>query len=303
MRGIILAGGAGTRLYPMTQIVCKQLQPIYDKPMIFYPLSMLMLADIREILIISTPKDTPVFEQLLGDGSSLGLRLSYVVQDRPSGLPDAFILGRDFIGKDDVTLILGDNLFYGDSHFLREAVVRQKERLDSFRGRIFAYQVDNPKRYGVVEFDKQTGKVLSLEEKPDDPKSSYAIPGLYIFDGTVAERAANIRPSPRGETEIVELMKSYDRDGTLGVQTIGRGVTWLDTGTPESLLEASNLIATIEKRQGLKVACLHEIAIRRHFISPQKLVNEIELLPPSQYREYLQRVHAEIEEERAGGSL
>lgn len=294
MKGIILAGGAGTRLYPMTKIVSKQLQPLYDKPMIFYPLSLLMLAGIKDILILSTPKDTPFFEELLGPGDDFGITIQYKIQESPRGLAEAFILGEDFINGDDVCMILGDNLFHGDINFLKDAASCQTEKSDHFRARVFAYQVDDPRRYGVVEFDKTTGEVLSLEEKPKKPRSNYALPGIYIFDSSVSHRAKNLKPSDRGELEIVELMRSYLNDDLLGVQTIGRGVTWFDTGTPESLLEAGNMIAAIEKRQGLKVACLHEIAARMGFILPDQLQGCIDKIPNSPYKEYVARVFEEL---------
>jgi glucose-1-phosphate thymidylyltransferase len=226
MKGIILAGGSGTRLYPMTKIVSKQLQPIYDKPMIFYPLSMLMLSGIREIMIISTPKDIPLFEQLLGDGDEYGIKIFYKVQEAPRGLSEAFILGEEFINGDDVCMILGDNLFHGDINFFKDAVKKQQQRDDKFRGRVFAYQVEDPRRYGVVEFDRKSGVVLSIEEKPEVPRSNYALPGLYIFDGTVAAKAKEQKPSNRGELEIVDLMKAYLQQDQLGVQMVGRGVTF-----------------------------------------------------------------------------
>jgi glucose-1-phosphate thymidylyltransferase len=297
MKGIILAGGSGTRLYPMTKIVSKQLQPIYDKPMIYYPLSILMLSGISEILIISTPRDIPHFQALLGDGDEYGMKLGYKVQEAPRGLSEAFILGEDFVGADDVCMILGDNLFHGDINFFKDAVQKQKDKTDRFRGRVFAYQVEDPRRYGVVEFDRKTDQVLSIEEKPEVPRSNYALPGLYIFDQTAARRAKNQRPSERGEIEIVDLMKSYLADDQLGVQVIGRGVSWFDTGTPESLLEAGNMIAAIEKRQGLKVACLHEIAARMGFVSLEKFAKVIECLPGSPYKNYLLKVYNELKEQ------
>lgn len=290
MKGIILAGGAGTRLYPMTQVLSKQLQPIYDKPMIYYPLSILMLVGIREILIISTERDTPHIENLLGDGSAYGVRIEYKVQDAPRGLAEAFILGEKFIGGDDVTMILGDNLFYGEINFLKNAVTAQTEAQDGMLARVFGYYVEDPHRYGVVEVDKKTGAVLSIEEKPKVPKSNYALPGIYIFDKSVASRARSQKPSKRGELEITDLMLSYHEQNKLGFQMIGRGVTWLDTGTPESLLEAGHLIMQVEKRQGLKVACLHEVAYRRGFIDKAHLQKEIEKLPSCPYREYIKRV-------------
>ncbi len=293
MKGIILAGGAGTRLYPMTQIISKQLLPIYDKPMIFYPLSLLMLAGISDVLIISTERDTPYIKNLLGDGSDFGVKLSYKVQAAPNGLAEAFILGEDFIGNDDVTLILGDNLFYGDISFFKDAVTLQKSRKTEFKARVFGYYVEDARRYGVVEFDKPTGKVFSIEEKPLEPKSNYAIPGLYIFDSRCVERAKNQKPSPRGELEIVDLMKTYLVDNELGVTTIGRGVNWLDTGTPDSLLDAGQLIATTQKRQGLMIGCIHEIGLRKGFVTAEKFEAVVKALPKGPYRSYLERVKDE----------
>ncbi len=280
----------------MTKIVSKQLQPIYDKPMIFYPLSMLMLSGIRDILIISTPKDIPLFEQLLGAGEDLGVNIKYKIQDAPRGLSEAFIIGEEFIAGDDVCMILGDNLFHGDLNFFKDAVKRQKAKEDRFRARVFAYQVEDPSRYGVVEFDRKNGTVLSIEEKPEVPRSNYALPGLYIFDQTAANRARGLKASPRGELEIVDLMKSYLAENQLGVQMVGRGVTWFDTGTPDSLLEASNMISAVEKHQGLKVACLHEIAARMEFINNEQLAKITESLPNSPYKNYLVRVYKELKE-------
>lgn len=296
MRGIILAGGAGTRLYPMTQVLSKQLQPVYDKPMIFYPLSILMLAGIRDILVISTERDTPHIEHLLGDGSAYGINLRYKVQSAPRGLAEAFVLGEDFIAQDNVAMILGDNLFHGDIGFFREAVMAQEKGVDGFKARVFAYYVDDPRRYGVVEIDRNNNKVLSIEEKPAQPKSNYALPGLYIFDGRVSEKARNQKPSPRGELEITDLMHSYLQEGTLGVEMIGRGVTWLDTGTPDSLLEAGQLIHSVEKRQGLKVACLNEISLRKGFVDRKKFLEEVEKIPSCPYKAYLTRVGEEFAE-------
>lgn len=296
MKGIILAGGSGTRLYPMTKIISKQLQPIYDKPMIFYPLSMLMLSGIKDILIISTPNDLPLFEQLLGSGDEFGITIKYKIQEAPRGLSEAFIIGEDFIANDHVCMILGDNLFHGDINFFKEAVKKQQQGSDHFRARVFAYHVEDPRRYGVVEFDRKTGVVLSIEEKPEVPKSNYALPGLYIFDRTVSEKAKNQKPSARGELEIVDLMKAYLKNNELGVQTVGRGATWFDTGTPDSLLEASNMISAVEKNQGLKVACLHEIAARMEFVSLEKLAQVTETLPNSPYKNYLIRVYNELKD-------
>ncbi|HEX7673012.1 MAG TPA: glucose-1-phosphate thymidylyltransferase RfbA [Bdellovibrio sp.] len=293
MKGIILAGGAGSRLYPMTRVMTKQLQSVYDKPMIYYPLSILMLGGIKDILLITTPDDQVLFKKLLGDGSQFGVKLSYVIQEKPNGLPEAFVLGEKFIGNDDVCLILGDNLFYGDLDFFRLAIKEQAEQKNGLSGRVFAYYVADPTAYGVVEFDKQTKKVKSIEEKPKQPKSNYAVPGLYLFDKTVSARAKSLKPSPRGETEIVDLILSYHNEGKLGVEMMYRGLAWLDTGTPRSLLDAASFIGAIEERQGLKVACLEEIAYRMKFITLdqlQKITNE---LPKCSYRSYLEKIISE----------
>lgn len=290
MKGIILAGGAGSRLYPMTKVITKQLQPIYDKPMIYYPLSLLMLGGIREILLITTSQDLPHFQNLLQDGKQLGIEITYEIQKEPKGLPEAFILGKNFIGNEDVTLILGDNLFHGDMDFYRQALAAQKIKEFGLDARIFAYSVSNPQEYGVVEFDKQTKKVLSIEEKPVTPKSNYSIPGLYLFDSSVSERAFMLKPSPRGELEITDLILSYHNDKKLGVEIIPRGVAWLDTGTPRTLLEASAYIGTIESRQGLKVACLEEIALRMGFIDKGLLRTQISLMPSGSYKAYIKKV-------------
>lgn len=287
MRGILLAGGSGTRLYPMTQVTSKQLLPVYDKPLIYYPLSLLMLAGIKEILIISTERDTPRIQDLLGDGGNFGLQLNYAVQESPRGLPEAFLIGEEFIGDQDVMMVLGDNIFHGNFEFLYEAIAEQKALKNGFSSRIFGYQVEEPNRYGVVEFDKNTHRVLSLEEKPDIPKSNFAIPGLYIFDNTVAERSKRLKPSKRMELEIVDLMKSYLADNLLCTKIIGRGVAWLDAGTPESLLEASQFIAAIDHRQGLKVSCLEEIAARQGFLSVTDLKTKLENMPKSSYKNYV----------------
>lgn len=289
MKGIILAGGSGTRLYPMTKVITKQLQPVYDKPMIYYPLSFLMLGGIKDILLITTPHDLPHFQELLGDGSQYGIKLSYKIQDKPNGLPQAFVLGENFINGEDVCLILGDNLFYGDIKFFKNALAAHKQKTDGISARVFAYSVADPRSYGVVEFDKKTKIVKSIEEKPADPKSNYAIPGLYIFDSKVASRSKSLKPSPRGETEIVDLILSYKQENALGVEIITRGVAWLDTGTPRSLLEASSYIGAIEERQGLKVACLEEVAYRMGFINQDGLKNCITNLPKSIYRTYLEK--------------
>jgi len=269
MKGIILAGGSATRLYPLSKAISKQIMPVYDKPMIYYPLSTLMLAGIREVLIISTPRDLPMFEELLGDGSRIGMRLSYKVQLIPNGLAQAFVLGAEFLQGEPGCLILGDNMFYGQGfrQMLREAVEQTEHQKGAC---IFGYEVTDPRAYGVVEFD-ENGKVLSLEEKPQQPKSNYAVPGLYFYDKTVCERAANLKPSARGEYEITDLNKLYLNEGSLQVKLFGRGFAWLDTGNCDSLLEAGNFIATIQNRQGFYVACIEEIAWRNGWISTDEL--------------------------------
>jgi len=285
-KGIILAGGAGSRLFPLTLVASKQLQPVYDKPMIYYPLATLMAAGIRDILLISTPHDTPRFEALLGNGARWGVSITYKVQPEPKGIAQAFLVGEDFIDSKPVALILGDNIFYGKMNLDRI--------LADFQGgaRIFGYQVQDPERYGVVEFDCG-GKVLSIEEKPKAPKSHYAVPGLYLYDNQVVATAKSIKPSPRGELEITDVNLAYLQRNELTVERLGRGIAWLDTGTHKSLLEASNFIETIESRQGLKIACLEEIALRRGFIDCEKMEQVIADTPNSSYREYLQRVFNE----------
>ncbi len=285
MKGIILAGGSGTRLYPLTKSISKQIMPVYDKPMIYYPLSILMLAGIQEILIISTPRDLPVFQDLFGDGSQLGLRMEYAVQEYPRGLADAFIIGADFIGNDSVALILGDNIFYGQSFskVLREVASMEKGAT------IFGYYVRDPREYGVVEFD-ENGKALSIEEKPEHPKSNYAVPGLYFYDNDVVEIAKNVKPSARGEIEITSINNEYLRRGELNVRTLGRGFAWLDTGNHDALLDASDFVAAFQKRQGLYISCIEEIAYKRGFITKAQLLKLAEPLMKTAYGQYLVEV-------------
>ena len=288
MKGIILAGGSGTRLYPITRGISKQLIPIYDKPMIYYPLSTLMLAGITDILVISTPEFTPLFEQLLGDGAEWGISLTYKVQEKPNGLAEAFILGVDFIGDDSVCLILGDNIYYGSG--LSKLVQEAAQKTDG--ATVFGYHVNDPERFGVVEFDSNM-KALSIEEKPEKPKSNYAVTGLYFYDNTVVEKAKNLKPSDRGELEITDINKLYLDEGKLDVKLMGRGYAWLDTGTHDSMMEAASFIATIQKRQNLKVACLEEIAYRMGYISKEKLVELAQPMKKNDYGQYLLRLAKE----------
>ena len=283
MKGIILAGGSGTRLYPLTKSISKQIMPIYDKPMIYYPLSVLMLANIKEILIISTERDLPVFKELLKDGSELGLKLEYKVQEKPNGLAEAFIIGEEFIGDDNVALILGDNIFYGSGFrgLVEEAAKLEKGAI------VFGYPVKDPRAYGVVEFD-ETGKAISLEEKPKNPKSNYAIPGLYFYDNTVVEKAKNVKPSARGEIEITTVNEMYLSEGKLNVKNLGRGVAWLDTGTHDALLEAANFVQTVQKRQGFYIACIEEIAYAKGWINKEQLLKLAEPMMKTEYGKYLE---------------
>ena len=286
MKGIILAGGSGSRLYPITKVYSKQLATIYDKPLIYYPLSLLMLGGVRDVLIISNDETIPLYQKLFGDGSHLGMKFEYVIQPEPKGIAQAFILGEKFIGSDMTCLILGDNIFYGNLEFFYKALQTKKGAT------IFGYQVTDPERYGIVEFDK-TGKVISIEEKPSKPKSHYAVPGLYIYDNRVVEISKNLKPSARGELEITDVNRAYLDLGELRVEKIGRGIAWLDTGTPEALLAASNFFGVIEDRQGLKVACIEEIAYYKGFISKEQFVKLVNAIPKSLYKEYLERILAE----------
>ncbi|MBO7356383.1 MAG: glucose-1-phosphate thymidylyltransferase RfbA [Lachnospiraceae bacterium] len=288
MKGIILAGGSGTRLYPLTKAISKQIMPVYDKPMIYYPLSTLMLAGIREVLIISTPRDLPVFEDLLGTGEQLGMNFSYAIQDQPRGLADAFIVGKDFIGNDPVALVLGDNIFYGQS--FSKVLRAVADRTSSEAGAtIFGYYVRDPREYGVVEFDAE-GKAISIEEKPAEPKSNYAVPGLYFYDNDVVNIAANVKPSARGEIEITSVNNEYLSRGNLHVETLGRGFAWLDTGNHDSLLDAADFVAAFQKRQGLYISCIEEIAYKRGFIDREQLLKLSEPLIKTAYGQYLREV-------------
>ena len=285
MKGIILAGGSGTRLYPLTKAISKQIMPVYDKPMIYYPLSTLMLADIREVLIISTPRDLPVFQELLGDGSQLGMEITYTVQEAPRGLAEAFILGEKFIGNDHVCLVLGDNIFYG--YGFSERLQRAASHQDG--ATIFGYHVSNPKDFGVVDFDSD-GNVLSIEEKPQNPKSNYAVPGLYFYDNNVVEIAKNVKPSARGELEITSVNNAYLEQGKLKVELFGRGMAWLDTGTHRAMLDAANFIEAVQTRQGLYVACLEEIAYRNGFIDKAQLLKQADRFQKTEYGQYLYQI-------------
>ena len=289
MKGIILAGGSGTRLYPITKAISKQINPIYDKPMIYYPLSILMLARIREILVISTPRDLPLFKELLGSGENFGVKFEYVIQEQPNGLAEAFIIGEEFIANDSCALVLGDNIFYG--HGLTGMLKEAEARKDG--ATIFGYYVTNPQDFGVVEFD-ENGKVISLEEKPQNPKSNYAVPGLYFYDNTVVEKAKRVKPSKRGELEITSINEMYLQEDKLHVVNFGRGMAWLDTGTHDALLEAANFVKTIQSRQGVMVACLEEIAYRNGWISKEKVLEIAKPLMKSKYGEYLIKIIEEL---------
>lgn len=286
MKGIILAGGSGSRLYPITKVYSKQLALIYDKPLIYYPLSILMLGGIKDILIISNEETIPFYQQLFNSGSQIGLNIRYKIQKAPNGIAEAFILGEEFIGDDSASLILGDNIFYGNLDFFYNALDLKDGAV------IFGYQVNDPQRYGIVEFD-ENGKAISIEEKPSNPKSHFAVPGLYIYDNNVIEISKNLKPSARGELEITDVNKKYLEAGQLRVEKIGRGVAWLDTGTPEALLQASNFFGVIEDRQGLKVACIEEIAYHKGFINREQFKSAIESIPKSMYREYLEKIYRE----------
>jgi glucose-1-phosphate thymidylyltransferase len=283
MKGIILAGGSGSRLFPVTKVYSKQLVVIYDKPLIYFPLSVLMLGGIKEILIISNESTLPLYNQLFGDGSNLGLSIQYALQEAPRGIAESFVIGEKFIGGDDVTLVLGDNIFYGAFNFFYNALDKNKGAT------IFGYQVNDPQRYGIVEFDKN-GTAISIEEKPELPKSNYAVPGIYIYNNGVIKISKNLKPSARGELEITDVNREYMKKGELKVEKIGRGVAWLDTGTPEALLQASNFFGVIEQRQGLKVGCIEEIAFRKKFITRDIFENLVGSFPKCSYREYLERV-------------
>lgn len=282
-KGIILAGGSGSRLYPITKVYSKQLALIYDKPLIYYPLSILMLGGIKDVLIISNEETIPLYKQLFNSGNSIGMDIQYAVQPAPNGIAEAFIIGEKFISDDNVCLVLGDNIFYGDLSFFYEALEKNSGAT------IFGYQVNDPERYGIVEFDKN-GKAISIEEKPANPKSQYAVPGLYIFNNQVVEISKNLKPSPRGELEITDVNKAYLEKGELQVEKIGRGIAWLDTGTPEALLQASNFFGVIEDRQGLKVACIEEIAYHKGFIDSKQFADLVNSIPKSLYRSYLERI-------------
>ncbi len=289
MKGIILAGGSGTRLYPLTKAVSKQIMPVYDKPMIYYPLSTLMLAGIREVLIISTPRDISAFKELFGDGSQLGLSMSYAVQEQPRGLADAFIIGADFIGQDSVALVLGDNIFYGQSFTHLLGKVYERHNKPKSGATIFGYYVRDPREYGVVEFDSE-GRAISIEEKPEKPKSNFAVPGLYFYDNDVVEIARNVKPSARGEIEITSINNEYLSNGALYVETMGRGFAWLDTGNHDALLDAADFVAAFQKRQGLYISCIEEIAYKRGFIDKEQLLKLAEPLMKTNYGKYLVEV-------------